>query len=214
MSTDLTRAGAVETARKRLAIAAEDLDGNRVAAHVVESAHELGVVPVWERVCAPLLAALPGRGAAEIAVGHALAEGVRVGLDVLHREPGRQLPTGGVLLAGAEQEHRCLGLHALAAALREHGRGCLHLGPALPWAALAGAVARTGPHTVVVWSQTPVTGRAHRLARLGRGFPGVRVHSAGPGWIEPAPPPSMRLTSMSAALAACLTPPAGRVGPS
>ncbi|MCI4065407.1 transcriptional regulator [Micromonospora sp. R77] len=207
MSSDPIRAGAVESARKQLATAAEDLDGNRVAGQVVESARDLGVVPVWEQVCVPLLATLRGHTAAEIAVEHALAEGVRVGLDVLHREPGRQLPTGGVLIAGAEQEHHCLGLHALAAALREQGRGCLHLGPALPWAALASAVVRTRPHTVVVWSQTPVTARAHRLVRLGRDFPGVRVHGAGPGWIEPAAPPSIRLTSLSAALAACLTPP-------
>ncbi|MFC4147133.1 transcriptional regulator [Micromonospora mangrovi] len=204
MLTEPMRAGAVETARKRLVTAAEDLDGSRVAAQVVQSAHELGVVPVWERVCVPLLAALPGRTPGEIAVEHALAEGVRVGLDVLHREPGRQLPTGGVLIAGAEHEQHCLGLHALAAALRERGRGCLHLGPALPWAALASAVTRTGPHSVVVWSQTPVTGRAHRLARFRRDFPGVRVHGAGPGWIEPLPPPSVRLTSMSAALTALL----------
>jgi hypothetical protein len=195
---------AVETARKLLSTAAEDLDGNRVAGQLLELAAELGVLPVWEQVCVPLLATRPGRSAGEIAVEHALSEGVRVGLDVLHREPGRQLPTGGVLLAGAEYEHHCLGLHALAAALREQGRGCLHLGPALPWAALASAVRRTRPHTVVVWSQTPLTGRGYRLVRLARDFPGVRVHGAGPGWIEPVVPPSTRLTSLSAALAACV----------
>ncbi|WP_320067983.1 hypothetical protein [Micromonospora sp. RTGN7] len=53
--------------------------------------------------------------------------------------------------------------------------------------------------TVVVWAQTPVTGRAYRLVRFGRDFPGVRVHAAGPGWIEPLPPPSARLTTLTAA---------------
>ncbi|MFF5172980.1 transcriptional regulator [Micromonospora sp. NPDC000089] len=198
---------AVETARKRLSAAAEDLDANQVAAALLESADELGVASVWERVCVPLLAALRGQDAAEIAVEHALSEGVRIGLDVHRRQPGRQLPPGGVMLAGAEHEAHCLGLHALAAALREEGRGCLHLGPALPWAALGSAVHRVRPHTVLVWSQTPLTGRAYRLVRFGRDFPGVRVLGAGPGWIEPVPPPSIRLTSFAAALSACRRPP-------
>lgn len=199
-------ADAVEVARKRLAVAAEDLDANQVAALVLDLAAEAGVAAVWERVCVPLLGSLRGRSPSEIAVEHALSEGVRIGLDVYRRDSGRPLPPDGVLLAGAEHEAHCLGLHALAAALREQGRGCLLLGPALPWAALASAVARARPHTVLVWSQTPLTGRAYRLVRFGRDLPGVRVFGAGPGWIEPFPPPSIRLTTFSAALTACTTP--------
>jgi hypothetical protein len=193
----------VETARKRLATAAEDLDSNRVAGLIMELAGESGVAPVWDEVCVPLLAAQSGRTAPEIAVEHALSEGIRVGLDVLHRQPRAPLPPSGVLLAGAEQEHHCLGLHVLAAALREQRRGALLLGPALPWAALTSAVHRARPHTVVVWSQAPVTGRAYRLVRLGRDFPAVRVFGAGPGWIEEPPAPAARLTSLAGAVAAC-----------
>ncbi|WBB81417.1 transcriptional regulator [Micromonospora sp. WMMD882] len=212
---------AVETARKRLVTAAEELDSNRVAGLVAELAGPADVVAVWEQVCVPLLRAQPGQTAPEIAVEHALSEGIRVGLDVLHRDvppgpdrtaaPGSSGPTGrrpgrsggGVLLVGADQEHHCLGLHALAAALRQRRRPALLLGPALPWPALADAVRRALPHTVVVWSQTPVTGRAYRLVRLGRDFPAVRVFGAGPGWIEELPVPVARLTSLSAATAAC-----------
>lgn len=202
-------ADAVEPARKQLCAAAEDLDDQRVAALVLDLAAEAGVAAAWEQVCLPLLATLRGDGAAEIAVEHALAEGIRVGLDVFRREPGRPLPADGVLLAGAEQETHCLGLHALAAALRERGRGCLHLGPALPWTALAGAMARVRPRVVVVWSQSPATGRAHRLVRLRKDFPGVRLHAAGPGWIEPLAPLPARLASLAEATAACLARPAG-----
>ncbi|WP_254909883.1 transcriptional regulator [Micromonospora sp. NBS 11-29] len=197
---------AVEDARKHLTLAAEDLDGNRVAALIVESAGRWGVAPLWERVCAPMLAALPGRGAAEVAVEHAFSEGIRSGLDVLLRQPGPASAAGGIVLAGAEQELHCLGLHALAAALREQGLGCLHLGPALPWSALASAVARVRPRVVVVWSQTPLTGRAYRLVRLGRDAPGVRVLAAGPGWIEPFPPVAAaprRLRTLTEATAVC-----------
>ncbi|MEV1144547.1 transcriptional regulator, partial [Micromonospora sp. NPDC049799] len=133
MLTEGVSADAVEVARKRLSLAAEDLDGNRVAALIVDFAGQWGAPALWERVCIPMLAALPGHTATEIAVEHALSEGVRVGLDVHLREPVRPLPADGVLLAGAEHETHCLGLHALAAALRERGRGSLLLGPALPW---------------------------------------------------------------------------------
>ena len=194
----------VEGLRGRLAAAAEDLDANQVAALLLQVTAEYGVAACWEQLCVPLLATLRGRTAFEVATEHALVEGVRVGLDGVGREPARHLPAGGVLLAGAEQETHCLGLHALAAALRERGRGCLLLGPALPWVALDRAVRRAGPTTVVVWAQTPVAGRAHRLARLARAFPGVRVHAAGPGWAEPLAPPSARLATLTAATAACL----------
>lgn len=200
-------AEAVQTALKRVSLAAEDLDGNQVASLVLELSAEWGVPALWEQVCRPLLAGLSGRDAAEIAVEHALSEGVRVGLDVYRREPGRSLPAGGVLLAGAEQEAHSLGLHALAAALRERGRGSLHLGPALPWPALISAVRRARPYTVVLWSQTPVTGRAYRLVRFARDLPHLRVYGAGPGWIEPLAAPASHLDALPAAVAACLAEP-------
>ena len=65
---------AVEDVRKHLTLAAEDLDGNRVAALVVEAAGRWGVTAVWERVCAPMLAALRAAAAAYAAIdrdGHA-----------------------------------------------------------------------------------------------------------------------------------------------
>ncbi|WP_233583816.1 transcriptional regulator [Micromonospora sp. CV4] len=207
MLTEPMPAEAVETALKRVTLAAEDLDGNRVATVLLELAGEWGVPALWEQVCQPLLARLPGRTPAEIAVEHALCAGLRVGLDVYRREPGRSLPAGGVLLAGAEREAHCLGLHALAAALREQGRGCLHLGPALPWTALTSAVYRARPSTVVLWSQTPVTGRAYRLVRFARDFPLLRVYGAGPGWIEPLAAPATRLRTLPAAVTACLAAP-------
>ncbi|GAB3844060.1 hypothetical protein GCM10029963_20080 [Micromonospora andamanensis] len=190
----------VQIARKRLTTAAEEFDGNRVAALVVELAGEWGVVRLWDDVCVPVLTARSGRTAAGIAVEHALSEGVRVGLDVFRRDPEVGPPPDGVLLAGAEQEEHCLGLHALAAALRERRRGCLLIGPALPWQALAGAVHRARPHTVAVWSQTALTGRSYRIGRFARDFPTVRVYGAGPGWVEPLAPPVRRLDSLSAAV--------------
>ncbi|SCF24755.1 transcriptional regulator [Micromonospora chokoriensis] len=208
--TDPMPAEAVEIAHKQVRSAAEDLDGHGVATLVLELAQAWGVPALWEQVCRPLLARLPGRTPAEVVVEHALSEGVRVAFDVYRREPGRPLPAGGVLLAGVEREAHTLGLLALAAALREQGRGCLNLGPMLPWSALASAVHRARPHTVVLWSQTPVTGRAYRLVRFARDFPRLRVYGAGPGWIEPLTRPTAHLGSLPDAVAACRDVPAGR----
>ncbi|MGC4794502.1 transcriptional regulator [Micromonospora saelicesensis] len=210
MLTDPMPAEAVEIAHKQVSLAAEDLDANAVTTLVLELAEAWGVPALWEQVCRPLLARLSGRTAAEVVVEHALCEGVRVGLDVYRREPGRPLPTGGVLLAGAEKEAHSLGLLALAAALREQGRGCLNLGPALPWTALTSAVYRARPRTVVLWSQTPLTGRAYRLVRFARDFPFLRVYGAGPGWIEPLGGPAVRLGTLTEAVDACLAVARGR----
>ncbi|WP_225855179.1 transcriptional regulator [Micromonospora noduli] len=210
MLTDPMPAEAVEIAHKQVSLAAEDLDANAVATLVLELAEAWGVPALWEQVCHPLLARLSGRTAVEVVVEHALCEGVRVGLDVYRREPGRSLPTGGVLLAGAEKEAHSLGLLALGAALREQGRGCLNLGAALPWTALTSAVYRARPRTVVLWSQTPLTGRAYRLVRFARDFPLLRVYGAGPGWIEPLGAPAVRLGTLTEAVHACLAVASGR----
>ncbi|WP_253289765.1 hypothetical protein [Verrucosispora sioxanthis] len=183
----------VQVARKRLTAAAEEFDRSRISALVVELAEEWGVVRLWDDVCVPVLTAFSGRAAVGIAIEHALSEGVRAGLDVFRRDPGVGLPTDGVLLAGAEQEEHCLGLHALAAALRERGQGCLLVGPALPWTALA-----VVPHRPVR-PGVPGGPGVRRRARLGRAAHPTRNASrlavrrppdavGGPGRARSSPP--------------------------
>lgn len=204
MLIDGSPRGAIDLARTRLLAAGHDLDPYRVAGLVTDLARILGVPAVWERLCVPVLAGLPGATPADIAVEHAVSEGVRAGLDSVGYD-GRQplLPTG-VLLAAAERETHTLALHALAAALRERERVPLHFGAALPWPALADAIRGVRPEVVVVWAQTTVTGSPLRLARLGRALSGVRLYAAGPGWPLPLPAPLLALRSLRAALAACL----------
>jgi hypothetical protein len=201
-----------QPARDRLRRAGDRLDPYRVADLVVELAGVAGVVEVWDLLCVPLLAGLPGRAGIDIAVEHTLSEGIRAGLD-RHAPrpdpggPGRSGPGSGlvrgVLLAAAEREEHCLALHALAAALRERGGSSLLLGAAVPWTALATAARRTAAHTVVVWAQTQATGRDHRLVRLARGLPATRVFAAGPGWPARLPGPVARLGSLREAVRRC-----------
>ncbi|MFG1904881.1 hypothetical protein [Micromonospora carbonacea] len=103
MLTDSMPAEAVETARKRLSAAAEDLDANEVAALLLALAADHGVLASWQQVCVPLLAALRGHTAAEVATEHALSEGVRIGLDVFRREPGPSAHRRGLV---ADPGHR------------------------------------------------------------------------------------------------------------
>ncbi|MDG4830272.1 transcriptional regulator [Solwaraspora sp. WMMD1047] len=202
-----------QPARDRLRRAGDRLDPYRVADLVAELAGAAGVVEVWDQLCVPLLAGLPGRAGIDIAVEHTLSEGIRAGLD-RHAPrpdqggPGRPEKPGpgrvrGVLLAAAEREEHCLALHALAAALRERGRSCLLLGAAVPWSALSTAARRTAAQTVVVWAQTQATGRDHRLVRLARGLPETRVFAAGPGWPARLPGPVARLGSLREAVRRC-----------
>nr|MDT0656526.1 transcriptional regulator [Micromonospora sp. DSM 115978] len=190
------------SAVERLYAAGARLDPYRVADLVVDLVATAGVVPAWDEVCVPLLARLPGRVASEIAVEHALTEGIRVGLDRHARlpDPVPTAPNPGVLLAAAEREEHCLALHALAAGLRERGQPALLLGADVPWAALVTAAHRVAARGVVVWAQTAVTGSGHRLDRLARALPAARVFAAGPGWPPAVPAPVGRLGSLAEAV--------------
>ncbi|MDG4766560.1 hypothetical protein O7632_21020 [Solwaraspora sp. WMMD406] len=138
----------------RIRGAAEDLDTYRVAGLISDRIASDGVLPTWQRICLPLLARIPVGPDLEIAAEHVLSEGIRIGLDHAVRGSDRRLRSSGVLLAAAEREQHCLGLHAVAAGLRERGYDCLLLGAALPWTALADAVHRWRPRVAIVWAQT------------------------------------------------------------
>ncbi len=194
---------AAEATRARLWTAAYDIDTDRVAHLLVEQVGRSGVLDVWDRVCLPLLAALPGRTGVEIAAEHALSEGIRRGLATAVRRPAPAGP--GVVLAAAEQEAHCLGLHALAAALGERGVGTLLFGAALPWPAVEDALRRVRPRALVVWAQRPLTGQVHRAVQVARRFPKVRLYVAGPGWPADVPTAIGRLTSLPGAVDACRT---------
>ncbi|MFB9236742.1 transcriptional regulator [Plantactinospora siamensis] len=199
-----------EPDRERLWAAAEDLDSYRVAELIGAAVARWGAPAVWERLCRPLLTGVPDGGAESVAVEHALSEGVRAGFDRVARgDPDRGaggLPSQGILLTAAEHEGHTLALHALAAALRERGHGNLLLGAQLPWTALADAVRRVRPHTVVVWSHGRHAGATRQLGSLAGAYRWARVFGAGPGWPTSVPAPAGRLRSLAAALAACRPP--------
>ncbi|WP_326554138.1 transcriptional regulator [Micromonospora sp. NBC_01813] len=202
MQAEHTTVGAWH-ASARIRAAADGLDPHRVATLIAQRIADEGVVATWQRICLPLLERAVGESGPDIAVEHALSEGIRIGLDWADRAGlagGRRLAPSGALLAAAEGEQHSLALHALAAGLRERGRDCLLLGAALPWSALTDAVGRWQPRATVIWAQTSFTARTRPLARLGRDFPSVRRCVAGPGWPPLLPPRVTRVDSLPSAL--------------
>lgn len=145
-----------------------------------------GVWSAWEEVCLPLINQVSGdRGGADCGdVEHLVSWTITVALhrisDVAHR-PG--VPV--VLLACVPDEWHTLGLDALRAALAERGVVVRMLGAATPRAALAGAIERTGPSVVVLWSQAERTARLKALTELAGVAPSDTVIiAAGPGWLD------------------------------
>jgi DNA-binding transcriptional MerR regulator len=172
-----------------LARAAYALDAGVVREVLLASVASDGVIATWEALLVPLLRSVGDRWAATgegVEVEHLLAE---VAIGVLARvEAAPAVPCRAVLLACADGERHSLPLHALAAALAERRVAARLLGAALPPAALAAAVRRTGPAALVVYAHQPehaVTGLLHGVPSL---RPRTLVLAGGPGWAPEALP--------------------------
>lgn len=176
--------GRAGPAARGLARAAMRLDANAIREILDEAMTARGVVGTWDRVVMPVLIGIGERYEATqrlIEVEHLTSRCVSEAFAVITRTPSRRKPK--VLLACADEEQHTLALEALAAALAEAEVPSRLLGARVPPAALAEAVARTGPAAVVVWSQLPRTAEPSQLTRLlvGPVRPLV-VAAAGPGW--------------------------------
>ena len=145
-----------------------------------------GVIRAWDEVIMPVLFGIGERYTATlkyIEVEHLFSRVVTECLSAVPRPPVGATPR--ILLTAADEEQHTLPLEALAAALAEAGVPSRMLGARVPPEALAGAVERTGPAAVVIWSQTPATSDPAQLDRLltGPKRPYL-VAAAGPGWIK------------------------------
>ncbi|MFJ5881990.1 MerR family transcriptional regulator [Kitasatospora cineracea] len=191
---------AVPSEVRGLARAARRLDGPEVARLLHDGVERLGAVAAWTDLMAPVLRAAGRRwardgGERDVEVEHLLSWHVSSALRRVAVPPaGAAGPP--VLLAAMPGEQHTLPLEAVAAALAERGLPFRVFGAALPAAALAAAVRRTGPAAVLLWSQTratadPVPARA--VAATSWGPRGARLRpavlAAGPGWHRTTRPP-------------------------
>jgi MerR family transcriptional regulator, light-induced transcriptional regulator len=196
------RLGGAGPAARGLGRAATTLDAEATRGLLDDAITARGAVAAWDEVARPVLVAVAERWeytGAGVEIEHLLsgcvlaAFGARVtGSAGTGRKP--------VLLAGMPGEQHVLPTVALAAALSEHGVGCLLLGADLPLPALQAAVRRTAPAAVVLWSQLARSADVEVLRALPRTRPRFRTYVGGPGWSEVAlPAPVVGLESLGSA---------------
>jgi len=187
-----------------LSRAATAMDAVATQQLIADSIEALGVVTVWDDVLRPVLAALASRWAQSgeyVEVEHLVHEcalAALIGATPLVTAPKNPRP---VLLCCAPEEQHSLPLYVLRAALAREGIGTQMLGAALPTAALAAAVRRTGPAAVAVWAQLPRHARAEVFKEVPRTRQRVRLFACGPGWFTTDLPDRVdRLDDLSDAL--------------
>jgi hypothetical protein len=187
-----------------LARAAQTLDIAACTDLVSESLDKRGVMWTWEHLIVPVLIAVgeqwqaTGRG---VEVEHALSESVEAALKREAAHLTSPVNVRPILLASAPEDHHCLPLYALAAALAERGIGTRVLGARLPTSALQQSVSRIGPAAVFLWAQIPGTADAYAATRLPVTRPGVAIVLGGPGWTGELPTGIVRASSLDDATA-------------
>ena len=182
-----------------LARAAMSLDSVACTQIVRDTLERRGVVWTWDTMLSPVLVGVgrqwadTGRG---VEVEHLLSESIISALTGVTMRLRRPVNPRPVLLACAEDELHSLPLFAVAAALAERHVGARVLGARVPLDALAGAIRRTGPSVVLVWSSLESSDPAHGLDALPSLRPAPMVLAAGPGWGEHLPHGVVRVTDL------------------
>lgn len=187
-----------------LSRAAMTMDAVATQRLLTDSIEALGVVTVWDDVLRPVLAALASRWEQSgecVEVEHFVHEcalAAMIGATPMVTVPRNPRP---VLLCCAPDEQHSLPMYVLRAALAREGIGTQMLGAALPAAALAAAVRKTGPAAVAVWAQLPRHAQAAVFEEVPRTRQRVRLFACGPGWFTTELPDRVdRLDDLSDAL--------------
>ncbi|MFI6642917.1 MerR family transcriptional regulator [Streptomyces sp. NPDC050504] len=218
----LSPSGEARRVVRGLGKAAVRLDASQVERLLTEAVADHGLAGAWDRVMMPALRAIGRRWATSgDPVGERYVEAEHMlswYVSTVVRRAGPTVaptldPPGGegerpVVLACAPGEFHSLAVEVLAMTLAERAVPVRMFGSAVPVAALADAVRRTGPRAVVVWSQRAETADAAQAVLLGAtkwGIAGARTRPvvllAGPGWHSAGRRPGMcRLGSLPQAL--------------
>lgn len=172
-------------AARGLGRAALAMDATAAQRLITDAIAEQGVVPVWDTVIRPVLAAVAARwehSGEYVEVEHLLHEcalAAVIGATPLVSAPRNPRP---VLLCCVPDERHSLPLYVLRAALAARGLGTQLLGAALPADALAAAVRRTAPAAVALWAQLPRHAAAPVFDHIPKTRQPIRLFAAGPGW--------------------------------
>lgn len=171
-----------DTDASALLAAAWALDAYACDRHLDHRLRRDGVVDTWDGLIRPTFEALATRqrdGAACLDVEHVLSWSVSRALQRLPLPREADQPV--ILLSCMPNEAHTLALEALRAALAEHGRATVMLGPHTPISAVFDALSHLSRTAeVVLWAQTQATADARAAAEVVARIGSVMV--AGPGW--------------------------------
>lgn len=190
-------------AARGLARAAMSLDSVACQDIVRDTVEKRGVIWTWEHLLIPVLSGIGTKWATSgtgIEVEHLLSESVMATFTGLIQRMRNPINARTVLLACSDNEMHSLPLFATAAALAERRIGSRVLGARVPSDALIAAIRRTGPASVLVWSQTSATGDLSQLGLVPEVRPAPLIMAAGPGWHGQTPAGVVRIADMTEAV--------------
>ena len=144
-----------------------------------------GIIKTWNEILVPALVTIGKRweeSGSGIEVEHLFSEIVkRIMRDCTNEIESPRNPKP-VLLASIGEEHHCLAIHALAAALAEENIATHFLGARTPVDALAEMVRKTHPPVVFLWAQLTKNADYAAITSLPALRPAPRLILGGPGW--------------------------------
>lgn len=144
-----------------------------------------GIIKTWNEILVPALVLIGKRweeSGSGIEIEHLFSEIVKRIMRECANEIESPRNSKPVLLASIGEEHHCLAIHALAAALAEENIATLFLGARTPVIALADIVRRTHPPVVFLWAQLEKNADYGAMTALPAIRPAPRLILGGPGW--------------------------------
>ena len=165
--------------------ALDGIDSAFVEALIRREILSCGIIQTWNEILVPALVLIGKRWeetGSGIEVEHLFSEIVkRIMRDCSNEIESPRNPKP-VLLASIGDEHHCLAIHALAAALAEENIATHFLGARTPVEALADMVRKTHPPVVFLWAQLRKNADYSAMSALPALRPAPRLILGGPGW--------------------------------
>jgi DNA-binding transcriptional MerR regulator len=144
-----------------------------------------GIIQTWNEILVPALVLIGRRweeSGSGIEVEHLFSEIVKRILRDCANEIETPRNPKPVLIASIGEEHHCLALHALAAALAEANILTHFLGARTPVEAVAEMMRKTRPPVIFLWAQLHKNADYSVLTALPPLRPAPRLILGGPGW--------------------------------
>ena len=165
--------------------ALDGIDSGFVEALIRREILAQGIIKTWNEIIVPVLVLIGKQweeSGSGIEVEHLFTEIVKRIMRDCANEIESARNTKPVLLASIGDEHHCLAIHALGAALAEENIATHFLGARTPVEAVADLMRKTHPPVVFLWAQLRKNADYSVLTALPALRPAPRLILGGPGW--------------------------------